>query len=382
MKFKLIPAGEFMMGSSVSPEELAKESPRRRDREWFEKERPQHKVHITKPFYLGVTEVTQEQYEKVIGKNPSWHSRTGRGAGEVKGIDTSHLPVEMVSWDEAAEFCQRLSAREGQAYRMPTEAEWEYACRAGSETRYCFGDDAGQLADFAWFAENSQRHPWPVREKKPNAWGLCDMHGNVWEWCYDWFEQNDYAKAPTDEDAEFRQRLRTDPDALAWDHLYDADDAGEPIVDRLRVCTEPALSSEGFRLLWFHSTRKAHRDALTRTRAIELACQELAALQERLQTPRTRFRERAKVEAAVAEILQQRDVTRWLEVTIQEVPQEEFKQTKRGRPGKDTQYVKETRLRYRLAWQLQTTQIQEDEFTDGVFPLITNQRDMAAGGVL
>ena len=199
MKFRLIPAGEFMMGSSVSPEELAKEFPRRRDREWFEKERPQHKVHITKPFYLGVTEVTQEQYEKVIGKNPSWHSRTGRGADEVKGIDTSHLPVEMVSWDEAAEFCQRLSAREGQAYRLPTEAEWEYACRAGSETRYCFGDDASQLADYAWFAENSQRHPWPVGEKKPNAWGLCDMHGNVWEWCYDWFERDDYAKAPSDD---------------------------------------------------------------------------------------------------------------------------------------------------------------------------------------
>lgn len=184
------------------------------------------------------------------------------------------------------------------------------------------------------------------------------------------------------EDTEFRQRLRTAPDALVWDHLYDADDAGEPIVDRLRVCAEPALSSEGFRLLWFHSTRKAHRDAMTRTRAIERACQELADLQERLQAPRTRFRQRAKVEAAVAEILQQREVTRWLEVTIHEVPQEEFKQTKRGRPGKDTQYVKETRLRYRLAWQLQTTQIQEDEYTDGVFPLITNQRDMAAGEVL
>ncbi len=115
---------------------------------------------------------------------------------------------------------------------------------------------------------------------------------------------------------------------------------------------------------------------------IERVCQELTDLQTRLQAPRTRFRERAKVETAVAEIFQRSDVAKWVTVTIQEVPQEEFKQATRGRPGKDTQYIKEVRLRYRLAWSLDTAQIKQDEITDGVFPLITNQHDMPAKEVL
>lgn len=184
------------------------------------------------------------------------------------------------------------------------------------------------------------------------------------------------------EDATFRQRLLADPDALAWDHLYDSADEDEVVVDRLRVCAEPLHSSEGFRLLWYHSSRKAQRDALTRNRAIQRACQDLAALQERLGAPRTRFRQRSKVEEAVAEILQRCEVQRWVEVTIHEVPQEEFKQAQRGRPGKETQYVKQTLLRYRLAWNLHAAHLQEDEGTDGVFPLITNQREMAPGEVL
>ncbi|MHB9082094.1 MAG: IS1634 family transposase, partial [Pirellulaceae bacterium] len=165
------------------------------------------------------------------------------------------------------------------------------------------------------------------------------------------------------EDTQFRQRLVANPDAVEWDHLYDVLDDDRAVEDRLRVCAEPALSSEGFRLLWFHSTRKVQRDALSRTRVIERVCQELATLQERLQAPRTRFRQRAKVEAAVAKILQRGNIAWWLDVTIHEVPQEEFKQATRGRPGKDTQYVKETRLRYRVAWTLHATHIQEDEAT-------------------
>jgi formylglycine-generating enzyme required for sulfatase activity len=119
-----------------------------------------------------VTEVTQEQYKEVMGKNPSVS----------KGADK---PVEMVSWRDAMEFCIRLSAREGKTYRLPTQAEWEYACRAGTTTEYSFGNDAASLGEYAWFRENSEWETHPIGQKKPNAWGLRDMHGNVSEWCLD-----------------------------------------------------------------------------------------------------------------------------------------------------------------------------------------------------
>ena len=181
MKFKLIPAGEFMMGShSVN-------------------EGPQHKVRIAKPFYMGMTEVTQGQYEKVMGKNPSSYAKTGRTANYVKGTDTSNFPVETISWDDAVEFCRKLSAVEGHTYRLPTEAEWEYCCRAGSATKYCFGDGESSLSEYAWFDENSGFATHPVGTKKPNAWGLFDMHGNVWEWTSDWHDEGYYAKSPTED---------------------------------------------------------------------------------------------------------------------------------------------------------------------------------------
>jgi len=172
MKLKLIPAGEFMMGSPESDDTAGLY------------ERPQHKVRITKPFYLGVYEVTQAEYEKVMEKNPS----RPKGAAN---------PVEQVSWDDATEFCRRLSSKEEKTYRLPTEAEWEYACRAGSTTLYSFGDAPASLGEFAWHGSDYRTHP--VGEKKPNAWGLYDMHGNVCEWCADWYDSRYYANSPTDD---------------------------------------------------------------------------------------------------------------------------------------------------------------------------------------
>ena len=141
---------------------------------------PTHKVTLTKPFHLGQHEVTQEQYEKVMGATPS----------TFKGLQN---PVEQVSWDDAVEFCRKLSELPeeksgGYVYRLPTEVEWEYACRAGTTTAYSFGDSASELVDYAWYDENSGSTTHPVGGKKPNGWGLCDMHGNVWEWCQDWYD--------------------------------------------------------------------------------------------------------------------------------------------------------------------------------------------------
>ena len=133
--------------------------------------------------------VTHEQYERVMGMNPSH-------------LKEPQLPVNTVSWISVVEFCDKLSAlpeekAAGRTYRLPTETEWEYACRAGSTTLYSFGDNPADLGDHAWFQENSSVTTHPVGEKRPNAWGLYDMHGNVWEWCADWL--GEYTKSPVDD---------------------------------------------------------------------------------------------------------------------------------------------------------------------------------------
>jgi formylglycine-generating enzyme required for sulfatase activity len=172
MEFVMIPAGTFMMGSPDS------------DPDAYENEKPAHQVTLRQDFYLGKYPVTQAQWEAVMGMNPS----------RFKGADR---PVESVSWDDVQAFMQKLNAREGaDHYRLPTEAQWEYACRAGSNTRYHFGDDAARLDEYAWYDENSGNQTHPVGQKQPNAWGLYDMHGNVWEWVQDWYGDDYYHHSP------------------------------------------------------------------------------------------------------------------------------------------------------------------------------------------
>ena len=173
MKFVLIPAGSFTMGSQLSPEEVAKRYGGKA--ESFEWEQPRHTVKITRPFYLQNTETTQAQWKKVMRYNLSNFKECG-----------DDCPVEHVSGDDAQKFIENLNQKEGiNKYRLPTEAEWEYACRAATETVYSFGDEVDKLGDYAWYKENSEERTHPVGQKKPNAWGLYDMYGNVLEWCQD-----------------------------------------------------------------------------------------------------------------------------------------------------------------------------------------------------
>ena len=170
MKLVLIPKGTFQMGSPIEEEGASNDE-------------EQHQVTISKDYYLGVYEVTQAQYEKVMGNNPSHFQ------GAEVGNENADLPVEMVSWDDAVEFCKKLSElpdekKAGRVYRLPTEAEWEYACRVGSKTAYSFDDEEGLLPEYGWFSRNSSRRTHTVGLLEPN-----DMHGNVWEWCSDWYEE-------------------------------------------------------------------------------------------------------------------------------------------------------------------------------------------------
>jgi len=192
MSFVRIEQGEFLMGSPDG------------DKDANEDEHPQHKVRIS-PFFLGVTEVTQAEYVAVMGNNPS-------------GFSSDRRPVENVSWLAAIKFCNSLSRNDGlnvyydisganvgvpnpkgPGYRLPTEAAWEYACRAGNSQRYSFGDEPSKLGDYAWYEGNLGGTTHPVGQKLHNAFGLYDMHGNVYEWCWDWYDKAYYKRSPEDD---------------------------------------------------------------------------------------------------------------------------------------------------------------------------------------
>ncbi|MEA2051301.1 MAG: formylglycine-generating enzyme family protein [Euryarchaeota archaeon] len=174
MEFVLIPAGEFEMGSPSDEEG--------RDSD----EGPVHHVNIEKAFYMGRYEVTQKQWREIMGDNSPYR---------FKG---DSLPVECVPLGNMLDFIRWLNVKEGtNKYRLPSEAEWEYACRAGTTTRYSFGDEDASLDDYAWYRDNSDHQTHPVGQKKSNSWELYDMHGNVWEWVSDCWYGN-YNGAPED----------------------------------------------------------------------------------------------------------------------------------------------------------------------------------------
>jgi len=197
MKLVYIPAGSFMMGSGDSAAQLAREYDT--EEEWFADEFPQHEVRISKGFWVGQTVVTQIQYESVM------HDKPWSVASFVQ--ENPNNPAIGVRWDDAMEFCRKLSRQTGEPYRLPTEAEWEYACRAGTTTRFSFGDADTLLDDYAWFdsidkianlvRQGYQAFVHPVGQKKPNPWGLYDMHGNVFEWCSDWYGIDYYSNSPS-----------------------------------------------------------------------------------------------------------------------------------------------------------------------------------------
>ncbi|MCL2623678.1 MAG: SUMF1/EgtB/PvdO family nonheme iron enzyme [Planctomycetaceae bacterium] len=204
MVLRLIPSGKFYMGSHDSDEFMRNN------------ERPQHRVHITNPLYIGIYQVSQEQFCGLMEYNPS------------TSVMNDFYPVDSVTWYSAIEFCNKLSETEGlspyymienirrksnkniefadisilggNGFRLPSEAEWEYACRAGSITPWCFGDLVLDVGHYAWYYDNAQLETHPVGAKKPNAWGLYDMHGNVMEWCNDWYNDFYYQQDIPEED--------------------------------------------------------------------------------------------------------------------------------------------------------------------------------------
>ncbi|MDB5350574.1 MAG: pknB 29 [Planctomycetota bacterium] len=193
MKFRLIPSGKFTMGSSQKEiDHFHGLTEDERLKGMFQSEGPEHEVEITQPFYMGMTEVTIGQFRQFIEANPKYV--LGDDIWNTSGrFHSENNPVVQVSWQDAFDFCKWLSEKEGREYRLPTEAEWEYCCRAGrSGMRYCYGNDDAELEKYAWFSNNSGGGTHPVGKKLPNAWGLYDMYGNAFELCQDWHDLDYY----------------------------------------------------------------------------------------------------------------------------------------------------------------------------------------------
>jgi formylglycine-generating enzyme required for sulfatase activity len=218
MQFMLIPPGEFLMGARQSDIDLALPGFDKNDTHWMvcvQSASPQHRVRITKPFYLSRTEVTQKHYQQVLGTNPSYYSKGGREpvyVQQVSGMDTSDHPVEGVCWFDCLAFCNRLSDMESRrisyeqknyisaekqnrpklGYRLPTEAQWEMACRAGTSSRYWTGEDPLESDTAGWHGKKHASRSHKVGEKMPNPFGLYDVNDNVWEWVEDRFDPDYY----------------------------------------------------------------------------------------------------------------------------------------------------------------------------------------------
>jgi formylglycine-generating enzyme len=242
MKLMLIPAGEFQMGNHKSAEELFDAfknfTAEKFGPEAFKAEYPLHRVRITKPFFLGTHQVTRGQFRKFVqdtgyrtdAEKPGnvgegYDPATGKFENKASynwdnvGFDqTDEHPVVNVSWNDATAFCKWLSQKEGKAYRLPTEAEWEYACRAGTTTHYWFGDDPEKLTEYANGPDAAYKAKFPdktgtlrgndgyvftspVGRYRPNPLGLYGLHGNVWEWCADWGRHDYYGVSPLEDPA-------------------------------------------------------------------------------------------------------------------------------------------------------------------------------------
>jgi formylglycine-generating enzyme required for sulfatase activity len=230
-----IPGGTFLMGSR------ADERGRRAD------EGPRHPVTV-RPFWMGKLEVTWDEYdlyrkghpagqwlnEAALARDPDAVTRPSAAYhDETWGYGREGFPVLGISHHAAMEYCYWLSKATGKAYRLPTEAEWEYACRAGTRTAYHFGDDPGRLGEYAWYEQNADERTHPVGQKKPNPWGLYDMHGNVAEWCVDHYRADDYRSCPLNRALVAPVRL---PTAARYPHVV----RGGSWVDAATRCRSAA----------------------------------------------------------------------------------------------------------------------------------------------
>jgi formylglycine-generating enzyme required for sulfatase activity len=224
MEFVLIPAGSFEMGCSEG------------DGDCEEDEKPRHSVTISQSFYMGKYEVTQGQWKAVMGTNPSYFKNCG-----------DNCPVEQVSWEDAQEYIKKLCEKENMEpckYRLPTEAEWEYSARAGSKTKYYWGESISDA--YLWYDGNSGGTTHPVGQKKPNAWGLYDMSGNVWEWNEDWYDSGYYGKSPSSDPKGAESGSNRVQRGGSWDSNV------RYCRSSLRDYSTPAVRYDylGFRLAW------------------------------------------------------------------------------------------------------------------------------------